>query len=93
MVSRIHEGMVWSNRDTRTLLDKLALLVFSLAGILDRKLLLVADTYQASGKMIAQLLSQGHHLVTRAKSNAAPIGLCPFLRAAAADANGSMAKR
>jgi hypothetical protein len=25
LVSRIHEGLVWSNRDTRTLLDKLAL--------------------------------------------------------------------
>jgi hypothetical protein len=70
LVSRIHEGLVWSNRDTRTLLDKLALLLFSLAGFLDRKLLLVADAYYASGKMIAQLLSQGHQLVTRAKSNA-----------------------
>ena len=70
LVSRIHEGLVWSNRDTRTLLDKLALLLFSLAGILDRKLLLVADAYYASGKMITQLLTQGHHLVTRAKSNA-----------------------
>ena len=70
LVSRIHEGLVWSNRDTRTLLDKLALLLFALAAILDRKLLLVADAYYASGKMIAQLLGQGHHLVTRAKSNA-----------------------
>ena len=70
LVSRIHEGLVWSNRDTRTLLDKLALLLFSLAGIIDRKLLLVADAYYASGKMIAQLLGQGHQLVTRAKSNA-----------------------
>jgi len=70
LVSRIHEGLVWSNRDTRTLLDKLALLLFSLAGIIDRKLLLVADAYYASGKMIGQLLTQGHHLVTRAKSNA-----------------------
>ena len=70
MVSRIHEGLVWSNRDTRTLLDKLAVLLFSLAGILDRKLLLVADAYYASGKMIGKLLGAGHHLVTRAKSNA-----------------------
>ena len=70
LVSRIHEGLVWSNRDTRTLLDKLALLLSSLATILDRKLLLVADAYYASGKMIGQLLGQGHHLVTRAKSNA-----------------------
>jgi hypothetical protein len=46
------------------------LLLFSLAGILDRKLLLVADAYYASGKMITQLLGQGNHLVTRSKSNA-----------------------
>jgi hypothetical protein len=70
LVSRIHEGLIWSNRDTRTLLDKLALLLFSLAGIIDRKLLLVADAYYASGKMITKLLGQGHQLVTRAKSNA-----------------------
>jgi hypothetical protein len=33
---------------------------------LDRKILLVADAYYASGKLIAQLLSNGHQLVTRA---------------------------
>ena len=70
LVSRIHEGLIWSNRDMRTLLDKLASLLFSLAGIVDRKLLLVADAYYASGKMITTLLGQGHQLVTRAKSNA-----------------------
>ena len=70
LVSRIHEGLVWSNRDTRTLLDKLAVLLFSLAGGIERRLLVVADAYYASGKLIGQLLSKGHHLVTRAKSNA-----------------------
>jgi len=38
---------------------------------IDRKLLLVADAYYASEKMIGQLLTQGHQLVTRSKSNAA----------------------
>jgi DDE superfamily endonuclease len=70
LVSRIHEGLVTSNRDARTLLDKLALLLFSLAGLWDRKVLLVADAYYAAGGLIAQLLAQGHQLVTRAKSNA-----------------------
>jgi hypothetical protein len=42
--------------ETRTLLDKLALLLFSLAGIIDRNLLLVADAYYASGKMFVELL-------------------------------------
>lgn len=62
--------MVLSNRDSRTLVDKLAALLFSIASILDRKILLVADAYYASGKLIAQLLANGHQLVTRAKSNA-----------------------
>ena len=70
LTSRIHEGLVFTNRDSRTLLDKLAVLLFSIACVLDRKILLVADAYYASGKLIAQLLSKGHQLVTRAKSNA-----------------------
>ena len=70
LTSRIHEGLVFSNRDSRTLLDKLAVLLFSIAKILDREILLVADAYYASGKLITQLLSNGHQLVTRAKSNA-----------------------
>src|ERR1019366_7977808 len=42
LTSRIHEGLVFSNRDSRTLLDKLAILLFSIAGVLKRKVLLVA---------------------------------------------------
>jgi hypothetical protein len=70
LTSRIHEGLVFSNRDSRTLLDKLAVLLFSIANVLARSVLLVADAYYASGKFIHQLLANGHHLVTRAKSNA-----------------------
>lgn len=70
LTSRIHEGLVFSNRDTRTLLDKLAALLFSLAKLWNREVLLVADAYYASGKLIAQLLDQGHQIVTRAKHNA-----------------------
>src|SRR5450759_764159 len=66
LTSRIHEGLVFSNRDSKTLLDKLAVLLLSIATLLGRKVLLVADAYYASGKLIAQLLSKGHQLVTRA---------------------------
>jgi hypothetical protein len=75
LTSRIHEGLVFSNHDSRTLLDKLAVLMFSIANFLGRQILLVADAYYASGKLIAQLLSKAHQLVTRAKSNA--IGYLP----------------
>jgi hypothetical protein len=62
--------LVFSNRDSRTLLDKLAVLLFSISSVLEHRVLLVADAYYASGKFIHQLLANGHQLVTRAKSNA-----------------------
>ncbi len=70
LTSRIHEGLVFSNRDARTLLDKLVALLFSIARAWDRKVLLVADAYYASGKVITPPLANGHQLLTRAKSNA-----------------------
>jgi hypothetical protein len=69
LVSRIHEGMVFSNRDHRTLLDKLVALLLTLAKIWDRKLLLVADAYYANGSIIAPLVGRGHHLVSRFRNN------------------------
>ncbi|GAC1335198.1 MAG: hypothetical protein NVSMB28_32500 [Collimonas sp.] len=70
LCSRIHEGLVFSNRDSRTLLDKLVALLFSIAGAWERRVLLIADAYYASGNVILPLLANGHHLLTRAKSNA-----------------------
>ncbi len=63
---KIHEGLIFSNRDKRTLLDKLLDLVNNLK--LDEPCYLVADAYYASGKMVKGTLAQGHNLVTRAKS-------------------------
>jgi hypothetical protein len=70
LTSRIHEGLVFSNRDSKTLLDKLVALLFSITRVWNRKVVLVADAYYASGKVITPLLANGHHLVTRAKTNA-----------------------
>src|SRR5258708_40222665 len=67
---RIHEGLVWSNRDKRTLLDKMLGLIDILA--LKPPFSFFADAYYAAGKMPRGLLKQGNHLVTRVKSNAAP---------------------
>lgn len=69
LIARIHEGLVWSNRDQRTLLDRMVALFFSLSSVWKRKVILVADAYYASRKVIRPLLTQGHHLVTRARSN------------------------
>ena len=70
LTSRIHEGLVFSNRDTATLLDKLVALLMGVTRCIERQVLLVADAYYASGKVITPLLDQGHHLISRAKSNA-----------------------
>ena len=70
LTSRIHEGLVFSNRDSKTLLDKLVALLLSITLIWNKPVVLVADAYYASAKVITPLLNNGHHLVTRAKSNA-----------------------
>ena len=67
LVSRIHEGLVWSNRDKRTLLDKLVGLFLQIGEFLPQKAILVADAYYASKKVIKPLLQEGHHLVTRVR--------------------------
>jgi hypothetical protein len=68
IAARIHEGLVWSNRDRRTLLTKLAQLLLQLAW--GEAITVVADAYYAAGKFARSLLDQGHHLVTRVRSNA-----------------------
>lgn len=69
LTARIHEGLVFSNRDKRTLLDKLAAMLLANANHLGRRVLLIADAYYASGKVINPLLAKGHHLLTRARIN------------------------
>jgi hypothetical protein len=68
VAARIHEGVVWSNRDQRTLLDKLGALLVGLPW--DQPVTVVADAYYAAAKFARGLLRQGHHLVTRVRSNA-----------------------
>jgi len=68
LACRIHEGVVFSNRDRRTLLDKLVSLLFALG--VTWPCYLVADAYYAAASVILPLLRAGQHLVTCAKSNA-----------------------
>ena len=67
LACRIHEGTVFSNRDHRTLLDKMILLLDSLG--IQEPCYLVADAYYAAGNIVRGLLVHGNHLVTRVKSN------------------------
>lgn len=64
---QIHEGVIFSNRDKRTLLDKALL---QLAGLkIAEPCYLIADAYYASGKIVKGVLAQKHDLITRCKSN------------------------
>jgi len=65
---RIHEGVVFSNRHRRSLLDKLVVLVMSLG--IQMPFYLVADTYYAAAGIIDALLKAGQHLVAAVRSNA-----------------------
>jgi hypothetical protein len=68
LASRIHDGVVFSNRDTRTALDKMLQLIISLD--ISEPFYFIADAYYASKKMAYGLIAQSNHLVTRVKSNA-----------------------
>ena len=67
LACRIHEGVVFSNRDQRTLLDKMILLIDALD--IQEPFYFVADAYYATGKIVRGLLAEGNHLVTRVKRN------------------------
>lgn len=66
---RLHEGVIFSNRDKRTTLDMMIGLVDELR--IDDSCYIVADRFYASSKLIKQVLRQGNHLITRAKSDCA----------------------
>lgn len=68
LACRIHEGIVFSNRDKRTLMDKLLLLLHELGVLLP--CYIVADAYYANAKVIVSILRNGHHLITAVRSNA-----------------------
>jgi hypothetical protein len=69
--SEIHQGVVFSNRDRRTLLDKFVQLFDQLSGSLgEASTVLIVDAYYASRKIINPLLASGHELISRVRRNA-----------------------
>jgi len=48
LISRIHEGVVFSNRDKKTLMDKMVAMLFSITNELYNEIILVADCYYLS---------------------------------------------
>jgi hypothetical protein len=78
LTARIHEGLIFSNRDQRSLLDKMVTLLLSRTRLWKQPVLLIADAYYASRKMILPLLKRGHQLITRARINT--VAYCPARR-------------
>ena len=68
LTMRIHEGLIWSNRDKRTLLDKMLSLLTTLA--VTQPYYFLADAYYAAGKMVNTLLRQGIRMARRRKGGA-----------------------
>lgn len=68
LVSRIHEGVKYTNRDKRTLIDKMMELLHSVS--ISHPYYFVADAYYASKKVICSLLQSENHLISRVRMNA-----------------------
>jgi len=70
LACRIHESVVFSNRDKRTLLDKMILLVNALG--IPEPFCFVADAYYASGKIVRGLLADWPRGITWSRESNAP---------------------
>ncbi|MBD3243410.1 MAG: transposase [Chitinivibrionales bacterium] len=73
LICRIHEGVKFTNRDHRTLIDKMGAMLTSL--VITTPCYFVADAYYAARQTIRDTLAAGHHLVTRVKMNAVAYAL------------------
>ncbi len=68
LTMHIHEGIVTSNRDQRTLYDKMIAMLNGLA--IGERFYFIGDAYYACEKMISGLRDQDNHLISRLRRNA-----------------------
>ncbi len=68
LLSRIHEGLLFTNRDKRTVLDKMVIELNTIS--IDTPYYFIADAYYACRTMIHGVLNEGNHLISRMKTNA-----------------------
>ncbi len=76
--ARIHEGLVFSNRDERTILDKMSSMFHNMTGGAHNGYLLVADAYYASAKLFDSMISNGSTMLVRVKHNV--VGYYPITK-------------
>lgn len=68
LVGEIHEGVRFYCQDSRTLLDKMFVMLIALN--LPEKFYFIADKYYCSGRFMKQLIASGMHIITMMKKNA-----------------------
>jgi hypothetical protein len=73
--ARIHEGLIFSNRDHRTLLDKMNAMVASTLSHEEQGFLLVADAYYSSAALLDSMAAQNGAMLVRVRNNA--VGYLP----------------
>lgn len=78
--ARIHEGLVFSNRDHRTLLDKMNTMVAVTLSLEKKNFLLVADAYYSSAALLDSMAAQNGAMLVRVRNNA--VGYLPALPSA-----------
>lgn len=70
LVARIHDGLVYSNRCTQTVISRLAALLERLSDSAQYPVMVIADAYYASSSLIKPLCQAGGELLCRVKHNA-----------------------
>ncbi len=68
LVGKIHEGIRYSCRDSRTLLDKMYEMVLDLN--MPEKFYFIADKYYCSGRFMKRMVAEGIDIITMMKRNA-----------------------
>ena len=68
LICRIHEGVKFTNRDQRSLVDKMVAMLLALS--LESQYYFVADAYYAARQTILGTLDSGNHFVSRVRTNA-----------------------
>lgn len=76
LATRIHEGLVFSNRCKRKLTDKMVSLVNMIGIVLP--FYFVADAYYACQTVTSGFLKDGNHIVTRVRNNAVAYQSAPL---------------
>lgn len=70
LLAQIHEGIVWSNRDKRTLNNKAAALVKDVQLVTKKSLLVIADAFYCNSKFLLALVGEGCQIISRLRDNA-----------------------